>query len=466
MLLAHTAQSTCQTQSLALGQIQALQLLAMPRAELVAHLQQLAIENPLIEWDDTALDDDQEQDLAPSPATPNYWDDGAYPTSRVGVEDEHPDEPSWRPSFTDTLLQELRLSLIPSRIRELAMQLISELDGSGMIRDSNQRLAKRYRATRDEIEKAIAAIQSLGPPGIGARTLEERLWIQWKRRFSPDPTLDAVAKTLIFKYLRKMPSMGFETLKRRVNAPPGVFETVMGRLRQLSPVIGDDRDETPPPVLPDVVVQCLNGGPVVSVVRCSKHVRLNTYYVDLLNSASTGEVEKAYLRECLREARLLQRNLAHRELTIERVALAVFEHQEQFLSNGPAALKPLTQEMVAERLQLHPATVSRALANKQVQTRWGVFPFEYFFPNGLHRDAPGRRAVSSAWIKEWLKKAIASEDPASPRTDESLATELHRMGVQITRRTIANYRAEVGIPPANVRALVARTRDPSLSRSQ
>lgn len=142
------------------------------------------------------------------------------------------------------------------------------------------------------------------------------------------------------------------------------------------------------------------------------------------------------------------RSLEQRRLTLYRVVSCLVQEQREFLDKGLKYLKPLTMRQVAAALGIHESTVSRATANKYVQTPWGIFELKFFFASGVERRGGAAAAES---IKKIIVEAINSEDPANPLTDQQLQELLQRQGIKISRRTVAKYRDEQGIPAATRR---------------
>ena len=142
-------------------------------------------------------------------------------------------------------------------------------------------------------------------------------------------------------------------------------------------------------------------------------------------------------------------SIAHRQKTIERIAYALLRQQRDFFENGPNALKPLTLQTIATEIDVHQTTVSRAVANKFVQTPHGLFGFKYFFINGLNSYSGA--AIANTIIKRQIQKVIEQEDKKAPVSDQRIVEILAQNNVQVARRTIAKYRELLGIPPTFLR---------------
>ena len=142
-------------------------------------------------------------------------------------------------------------------------------------------------------------------------------------------------------------------------------------------------------------------------------------------------------------------SLEQRRLTLFKIAAAIVEIQKDFLERGLQYLKPMTLEDVAQLVQVHPSTVSRAVAGKYLATPWGVYSFGRLFTSGVSLVQGGE--ISSAQVKELIKRAIEQEDPADPLSDERLANLLAEQGIAVSRRTVVKYRQQLHIPSSRQR---------------
>jgi RNA polymerase sigma-54 factor len=200
-----------------------------------------------------------------------------------------------------------------------------------------------------------------------------------------------------------------------------------------------------PTVIPDLKVEVSVGKPKVTILD-GKAGRLfiSPHYRELLTGDVQDEETKRFLRSRLGAAAWFIRALHQRKKTMEKVAAAVFERQVGFLSAGEPGLKPLTMEEVAATVGAHVSTVSRAVAEKYVETPRGVYPFKYFFTGALATEDGGEVAVGR--VKSLLEDIIAEEDKATPLSDEELTAVLAARGARVARRTVAKYRHELKIP--------------------
>lgn len=178
-------------------------------------------------------------------------------------------------------------------------------------------------------------------------------------------------------------------------------------------------------------------------------LRLNQGYRKMLQQKQTEKEVKEYVKERYKSAIQLLRNIEQRKNTIVRTCEVIVRRQQEFLERGVNALKPMMIKEVAEEIGVHPSTVSRAVANKYVHTSQGVFELRFFFSEGV--NGPEGGDLPLVLLKRKVKKLIEDEDSRKPLTDDQLAAELQRQGIQVTRRTVAKYREDMQIPSTHQR---------------
>ena len=178
--------------------------------------------------------------------------------------------------------------------------------------------------------------------------------------------------------------------------------------------------------------------------QLAPQLTISPFYQRLIHSGIADENLSNFIKSKLEKAAWLLRSIEQRRLTLYRVAQKIVEIQQPFLEHGIKQLKPLTLKDVARAVDLHESTVSRATANKYIQTPRGLFPLKFFFSSGL--TGVGGEDYSSHSIKSYLRELIEQEDPQNPFSDQQLTELLEEKGIFISRRTIAKYREEMSIP--------------------
>lgn len=171
--------------------------------------------------------------------------------------------------------------------------------------------------------------------------------------------------------------------------------------------------------------------------------------MNLLEDPNTNKETRDYIREKIISGKMLIRSLEQRQSTIQRITQVIVDSQHDFLEKGIEYMRPLTMLQVADKLGLHETTISRAIANKYIQTPVGVFEFKFFFSGGYQTDSG--EVLSSKSIKEKIRDLILQEDQEKPLSDSTLSSILKKTGISVARRTVAKYREEMNIPPSHLR---------------
>jgi RNA polymerase sigma-54 factor len=203
-------------------------------------------------------------------------------------------------------------------------------------------------------------------------------------------------------------------------------------------------------VLPEVIIQRVDGEYVIILNNDQiPHLHISDHYRRLMSDESTPADVKNYIREKVRAGMFLIKSINQRQQTIYNITKEIVGVQREFLDQGITHLRPLTMAEVAAAVGIHETTVSRAIANKYMQTPRGTFEMKYFFTPG-YRTADGQ-SVSNKTIKDAIAKLVAEEDPSNPLSDQLMVQKLGEMGTQVARRTIAKYRDELKILPSHLR---------------
>lgn len=201
---------------------------------------------------------------------------------------------------------------------------------------------------------------------------------------------------------------------------------------------------------PDVVFTKRGGEWVVSMNEEDlPSLRLSMRYRRMLAAEGTEKEVKEYVKERFRSAMQLMRNIAQRKSTILRTCDVIVRRQQDFLEQGIEALRPMMIKEVAEEIGVHPSTVSRAVANKYAHTPQGVIELRFFFSEGA--NGPEGADTPLLLLKRKVRKLIDDEDPRRPLTDDLIAAQLQKQGIQLTRRTVAKYREDMSIPSTHQR---------------
>lgn len=360
-------------------------------------------------------------------------------------------------SMYEALCEQLRLVDVRPELLRVCEFVVGNLESDGYLRIGAEELAAQLGVSVELVNEAIAVVQRLDPPGIGARDLRECLLLQVERQLAEggDPFLSRVGEVLAGAFPDVL-NQRWEAVKRRFGLSHDEVRALVGVLRRLTPHPGAALGPTGnSPVEPDVEVFRLEHEWRVSLVDDGlPRLQLSSRYARMLQGRSLDGESRAYLRERMRSALWFLRSVEQRQSTILKVAQAIVRRQSAFLEHGVAHLKPLVLRDIADDIGMHESTVSRVVANKYIATPRGVLPLKFFFHSAIASAVEGD--LSSMAVKERIKELIAGEDPRKPLSDARIARQLNRVGVRIARRTVAKYREELGIPSSEQRRRALR----------
>ncbi|UCH77792.1 MAG: RNA polymerase factor sigma-54 [Candidatus Coatesbacteria bacterium] len=426
---------------------QSLRILTLNNLELEAAVEQELETNPVLEWEPPA------PETGPAPSDDRWeridWQSyfESSPWADPGREEgEYGPLAAAVPPVTlaDHLLRQLEVLGLDTSDLELATEIVSALDRDGYLRMSTAALAEEMGVAETEIRRVLVdVVQTLEPPGVGARDLRETLYLQWQAAEDEGP---ALAGIVIDKYLRDLATKTASELARALKTAPEELEEAVEFIRSLEPRPGRAfGGETGQILVPDLRVELVDGDVVVTLLddRAGR-LFVSPRYRNLLTQGDNLDEETArFLRYRLTAAASFIRALHQRRRTVEKVAAAIFDRQREFLAVGELGLKPLTMEEVADRVGYHLSTVSRAVAGKVVDTPHGVYGLKYFFTGGV---AAEEGAVAARRVQTLLQDLIAEEDKTDPLSDEALVEKLAERGVRLARRTVAKYRKGLHLP--------------------
>ncbi|WP_048601321.1 RNA polymerase factor sigma-54 [Rubeoparvulum massiliense] len=434
---------------------QAIMLLQYSALDLRSYIEEQVRENPLLELEGTGEKTESIQQLKELEMMNRQLDWQEERTWQGSG--EHNSDDLFNPiqlasakqgSLADILCEQLVDYRLSARLASACRYIIYNLDSNGYLNCSLVELTEgQTKYTFKELEQALRIIQRMEPAGVGARTLQESLVLQLERLGLADPLTIQV----IQDHLQDLADHRFVQLATILDVSVQEIQQIADLVKRLEPRPGAtfSQDEVRF-IVPDVIMKLNEIGEVEVVPYDDQLPRLSISptYRNLLKKEEDQEVTQ-YLKGNLDKAIWLLRSIQQRRQTILRVATAIAEHQSDFLKLGKAALKPLTLREIAEEIEMHESTVSRTTQQKYAQTPHGIMELKAFFLSGV-RNAEGE-GVSSSQVKAEMKALIADENPGKPRSDQKLAELLKQKGFQISRRTVAKYRDELGILPSSKR---------------
>lgn len=403
-------------------------------------------------YDQEAIGDiDQQEAYVEPPASYS----GDYPTPR-NADQPDTDVGQWARStagLQDVLRRDLCGYQLNQREQHLVEYIIEALDDDGFLRTKFEDLAAIGQFSppvhHDEWETALRLVQQLGSPGLAARDLTECLILQLQAL--PENTLGrTIGLRILNEGIDKLGRCDYAGLARLLGGTDEEIHDACLLIRSLNPRPGARYKAIDPScyVIPDVVVRKVGK----LWVATSNHeaipqARLNTAYAQLFREAKCND--RAPMSQALQEARWLMRSLEQRTTTIQRVAQAIVARQQTFFDYGEIALRPMMLSEIADELGMHESTISRATSNKYLASPRGIFEFKHFFSRELSTNTGG--SCSAVSVRARIQELISGENPRQPLSDVTLTSKLAREGIMVARRTVSKYRAQIKIPPAEMR---------------
>ncbi len=345
------------------------------------------------------------------------------------------------------LTEQLHMLSMDSVDTQFAELLIGSLDDDGYLSTPLDELAESVAADPEHMEEVLWVLQEFDPVGVASRTLQECLRKQLDRMGMSQ----SVEMRLVEHHLTDLAGHKYADIARRQNLTLEKVREAAAHIALLDPKPGRrfQSDETVY-VMPEVFVRKIKGEWKVQTNNSTlPRLRISKQYRELMKDPSTTKEVKRYIRDKLKGGSTLMKSLGQRQDTLTRIAEELVEHQTEFLEEGVEKLRPLTMSTIADKLGLHETTISRAVANKYMQTPRGVFELKYFFTPG-YQTADGE-VVSNKSVKEVIKGLVDEEDPSKPLSDQAMVKELSERGFKVARRTVAKYRDELHILPSHLR---------------
>jgi RNA polymerase sigma-54 factor len=351
-------------------------------------------------------------------------------------------------SLREHLVEQLHVDLPPGPERIIGLHLIDLVDEGGYLAGDLAEVAGRLGCATTEVEAVLARLQHFDPPGVLARSVRECLALQLRDADRLDPAMQA-----LLAHLDLLAEGALDRLQKACGVLPEDLPEMIAELKALNPRPGlAFAHEVVETVVPDVFVLPVPGGGwrVELNAATLPRVLVNTAYYAELSGRTVDRRAKEYLAERFQSASWLVKALDQRARTVLKVAEAVVARQRGFLEHGAQHLRPMVLRDIAEAIEMHESTISRATADKYVATPRGNFPFKYFFSNALPGTS-GEASHAAEAIRQQVKAMIAREDPERVLSDDQIVTALRARGIVIARRTVAKYRESLAIPSSVAR---------------
>ena len=434
-----------QTQKLSPQRIQCMAILQMGTQELQVHVEKALLENPTLELEHEERISERPEllnkmDWLMSNDRQNRWyhqEDVQNLAEYVAAADEE--------SLYDHLREQLEPERLSPRLQIAVDCVLAGLNGSGYLEETTEEMSARCGQSVVIVQQAERLVRGLEPAGVAARTLSECLALQLKRAGE-----FGLALTIAEHHLEDMAQNHYSQIAKKTGATREAIQNACQKIRTLNPKPGAQfaPREAPGYIIPDLLVTEENGCLSVTLGDDFLPVlKVSAYYQKLMRDTSEPEV-KEYLEEKVRQAVTMVKSIEQRRSTLLGCAQVIVARQEAFFRHGAGHIQPLTLADVAKEMGVHESTVSRAIKAKYLQCARGTFPLSHFFSRSLQA---GDGEVSSARVKAIIHDLIDREDRKRPLSDQNICDFLAEKKIFLSRRTVAKYREEMGIPSTSGR---------------
>ncbi|QXV64960.1 RNA polymerase factor sigma-54 [Mucilaginibacter achroorhodeus] len=476
-------------QKLSPQQIQFIKLLQVPTVSLDTRIKEELEENPALEdmsltninepeeqYPDRDPDDNYDSDNEGGEMDEFNIDDylqddsvsdyGSRYDNNGDDEDDRKEIPiAVQSSFFENLQAQLDLLPLSDHDFAIGRQIIGSLDDDGYLRRPIMSLtddlafSQNVMAEDEEVEDMLKVIQSFDPPGVGARTLQECLLIQLRRKDGNDPIVKK-AILVVENYLEEFTRKHYDKLEKSLSMNSNELRAVVGEILKLNPKPGDSNEVSTKQmqVIPDFHIK--NNDGVLLLTLNSKNapeLKVSRSYQEMFQHYDKASQKDKKLKEAVQfvkqkldSAKWFIDAIKQRQQTLLKTMNAIMQYQyDFFLTGDDKNLKPMILKDIADRIGMDISTVSRVANSKYVQTEHGTYLLKSFFSEAIQTESG--EEVSNKEVKKILEENIGKEDKRHPLADEKLTEILKEAGYNIARRTVAKYREQMNIPVARLR---------------
>ena len=455
-------------QTLAPHLFQSLEILQMPLLDLQQMIKQELSENPTLEASQEVADeqieieqgtkdverDEFDNEFEKLAALGEEWGDNFYENRQVvggsDAEEKYQymmDSLSEVSSLHDQLLEQLSLSGLSDYEKKIAEIVVGNIDDDGYLQLDVEDLLALPNFPAETLDKILNTIHDFDPPGVGARNLRECLLLQLKRAGKES----SQEYQMVADHLDLLGRHKYDDIARAMGLTLERIKELAAEVAKLDPKPGRNFSEARIEyVTPEIIVEKKNGEYVITQNK-KPYPRLfiSQKYLQMLKDPQTTKEVKTYIREKITKSKQFIQSIDQRMSTIYRIAVEIVRIQRDFFDHGVSKLKPLNMRTIAELLEVHETTVSRATTGKYMQTPRGLLSMKYFFTPGV-KTTEGK-LISNESVKATLGEIVQNEDKKKPYSDAKLVKLLEEQGISIARRTVAKYRDQLRILPSHLR---------------
>lgn len=481
-------------------QIQLMQLMQLPIMELEQRIKEELENNPTLEEARTREQsegvessgdarDNYDQEARDTEFDESYFqqyledDPGVYQNANRDAAEYAP--PGSYTADEDSFFELLRAQLRNLEFRSpldrfIALQIIGNLDDDGYLQYGDRAIADDLLINHNQevdparVREVLEIVQTLDPPGIGARNLRENLLLQLNRKIDNGDDIEdmrfadlVLAQRIVRDHFEAFSKKHYDKLREKLEVDEDELRDALGEILRLNPkpasgMAGSAGGAAARVVVPDFILTLEDGELKLRLTaRNAPDLRVNDHYQEMLadyrrKQKAEGKLTLAqkkaagFIRQNIDSATWFIEAIQQRQQTLYSVMHAILRYQEAFFKSGDLKdLRPMILKDIAAVTGLDISTISRVANSKFVQTDFGTYALREFFSEGMtNQDG---EEVSTTQIKKVLRDIIDGEDKRKPLADGKLQKALSEAGYDIARRTVAKYREQLGLPVARLR---------------
>lgn len=431
---------------------QAIKLLQFNSYELNEYLETQMESNPLIEREikkdkeEVSLNEKDDIDWK---EYSNQYDDISY--KKINKDKDEYNYENFitkEESLKEHLIFQLDLTLFNDKDKLIGTIIIESIDSNGYLKSSIEDIVSYLNVDEGRVMNVLEVIQTFDPIGVGARDLKECLKIQLKNEKKDNEDILAI----IDDHLEDVASNRLNNISKELDISIKRVQDICDIIKSLEPKPGrgfPSDDDDIKYVKPDVILEEIDGEYIIRVNdTTAPRLIINDFYKDMLNKHNEHNNASKFINNKLNSAMWLIKSIEQRRMTIFKVVTSIVLYQKSFFDKGQKYLIPLTLKEIADDIDMHESTVSRATNGKYVQTPRGLFELKYFFSSSIKGDSGD---IASTGVKSMLKDLIENENIKKPLSDQKISNIFKEKDINISRRTIAKYRDELNIPSSSKR---------------
>ena len=440
---------------------QSIKLLQMSTCDLREYIEKEYAENPVLEasFHDMEMPEKKEQDRIDYKEFIKYLEFDNYGSQSYGDYSSNDEKASPfnfitnEKSLKDFLKEQITELNLTSKERILTEYMIESLNEKGYLDITLEEITNELYEEHEEVELALTIVQGLEPLGIGARTLKECLIIQLRKK----KTLNDITETMINNHLEDIADNKYQVIAKRLKISIKDAQDYGDMIKKLEPkpARGFYTGEEVKFVIPDAEIRKIDGEYfIIMNNKVIPTLSINPIYNEVLNEDDKDA--KDYVKEKMNKAMFLIKSIEQRKSTLYKVLEKILEFQRGFFEYGKRSLKPMTLKQIAEAIDMHESTVSRAIREKYILTTFGTVKIKDLFVAGISNNTTNTsnsddEDVTVTNIKREIEEIINTEDKIKPLSDQIIVNKLSEVDMKISRRTVAKYREELGIKSSSKR---------------